>query len=60
MGGGKARKGYLEKEAKENHHPLDSYVNYIDDIALSEFLSNELEYSPEYLFELIKKFRNLK
>ena len=56
MSQGKPRKKYLLKCAKENHKPLDSYSKNIDK-ELAEFLSSKLEYPPEFIIDLIKKFR---
>jgi len=57
MSQGKAPKNILLKYAKEDHKPLDSYSKN-KDVLLAEFLSNKLEYSPEFIGDLIKEFRS--
>lgn len=60
MSQGTPRKEYLLKCAKEDHKPLESYSKNNNDVALAEFLSCRLEYSPELIKDLIKEFREVK
>jgi hypothetical protein len=58
MGGGKAPKEYLLECAKKDHNPLMSYSKDTKQemTNLAEFLSKELEYSPELIYDLLKKY----
>ena len=49
MSQGTPRKEYLLKCAKEDHKPLEIYSKNNNDVALAEFLSCRLEYSPELI-----------
>ena len=44
--------------AKKDHNPLMSYSKDKSQemTNLAEFLSNELEYSPEFIYDLLNKF----
>ncbi len=55
MGGGKAPKEYIERMNKEDNQSLDKF-NKFNHSALAEFLSNRLEYSPEFIDDLLKEF----
>ena len=54
MGGGKAPKEYLLEQAKKEHKDVTGYGK--KKISLADFLSNRLDHSAEFIYDLIKEW----
>lgn len=57
MSQGKPRKEWLLEQAKKDHKDITTYG--IKKIGLAEFLSNRLNYSSEFIYDLIEEWKTI-